>query len=202
MRSIAPVVLPIFRTQTQGEILALVLDNPEREWTVSELAAATGAALTTIQSEIARLELGDLLTSRKVGRTRLVRANTRNPIIAPLTQVVLLSFGPKIVIAREFASLKAEHIIIFGSWAARISGVAGKTPGDIDVLIVSDSVKRAEAYEAAERAQERLGQPVNPVIRSTTAWQSPSSDPLLDELLRRPYIEVRDIPIEMNVNVK
>jgi hypothetical protein len=120
-----------------------------------------------------------------------VRPNTRNPIITPLTQVVLLSFGPKIVIAQEFASLKALHLIIFGSWAARISGIAGKTPSDIDVLIISDSVKRAEVYEAAERAQERLGRPVNPVIRSTAAWQSPSSDPLLDELLRRPYIEVQ-----------
>jgi predicted nucleotidyltransferase len=196
MRSIAPAVLPIFRTQTQGEILALVLEDPEREWTVSELADATGAALTTIQSEIARLELGNLLTSRKVGRTRLVRANTHNPITTPLTQVVLLSFGPKIVIAQEFASLKPLHLIIFGSWAARISGIAGKTPSDIDVLIVSDSVKRPEVYEAAERAQERLGRPVNPVIRSTATWQSPSSDPLLDELLRRPYIEVRENPMK------
>lgn len=202
MRSVAPAVLPIFRTHNQGEILALVLDDPEREWTVSELAAATGAALTTIQSEISRLESGDLVTSRKVGRTRLVRANTSNPIIAPLTQIVLLSFGPKVVIAQEFASLAADHIVIFGSWAARISGIAGKTPDDIDVLIVSDSVKRSDAYAAAERAQERLGRPVNPAIRSTADWQSPSSDPLLDELLRRPYVDVQDIPIEMKVDMK
>ena len=190
MRSNAPALLPIFRTQTQGEILALVLDQPEREWTVSELATATGAALTSVQSEIARLESCELLISRKVGRTRLVRANTKNPITAPLTQVVLLSFGPKVVIAQEFAPLPAEHIIIFGSWAARFAGIAGETPEDIDVLIVSDSVKRADVYAAAERAQEKLGRQVNPVIRSTAAWQSPDTDPLLDELLRRPYVDV------------
>ena len=190
MRSNAPALLPIFRTQTQGEILALVLDQPEREWTVSELATATGAALTSVQSEIGRLESGDLLLSRKVGRTRLVRANTKNPITEPLTQVALLSFGPKVVIAQEFASLPAEHIIIFGSWAARFAGIAGETPEDIDVLVVSDSVKRADVYAAAERAQEKLGRPVNPVIRSAAAWQSPDTDPLLDELLRRPYVDV------------
>ena len=190
MRSNAPALLPIFRTQTQGEILALVLDQPEREWTVSELATATGAALTSVQSEIARLESGDLLLSRKVGRTRLVRANTKNPITAPLTQVVLLSFGPKIVIAQEFAPLDADRVIIFGSWAARFAGIAGETPEDIDVLIVSDSVKRADVYAAAERAQEKLGRQVNPVIRSAAAWQSPDTDPLLDELLRRPYVDV------------
>ena len=190
MRSNAPALLPIFRTQTQGEILALVLDQPEREWTVSELATATGAALTSVQSEIARLEAGELLISRKVGRTRLVRANTKNPITAPLTQVVLLSFGPKVVIAQEFAPLRADHISIFGSWAARFAGVPGETPEDIDVLVISDSVKRAALYAAAERAQEKLGRPVNPVIRSTAAWQSPARDPLLDELLRRPYVDV------------
>lgn len=194
MRSNAPALLPIFRTQTQGEILALVLDQPEREWTVSELAAATGAALTSVQSEIARLESGDLLISRKVGRTRLVRANTQNPITAPLTQVVLLSFGPRVVIAHEFAPLSANRIIIFGSWAARLTGIPGQSPEDIDVLVVGDSVKRADVYAAAERAQEKLGRPVNPVIRSKAAWKSPDGDPLLDELLRRPYVDVTGEP--------
>ena len=190
MRSEAPALLPIFRTRAQGEILALVLQDPEQEWTISELARATGAPLTSTQSEIARLESGDLISSRKVGRTRLVHANASNPVTAPLTQVVMLTFGPQPVIANEFAHLGARRVLIFGSWAARLLGEPGAAPADIDVLIVGDDIPRSELYAAADRAQARLGRPVNPVLRSTRAWAEPEHDPLIDEILRRPSIDV------------
>jgi predicted nucleotidyltransferase len=190
MRSEAPALLPIFRTRAQGEILALVLQDPEHEWTISELAHATGVPLTSTQSEIARLESGDLISSRKVGRTRLVRANADNPVTAPLTHVVLLTFGPRPVIENEFAHLGAQRVMIFGSWAARLLGEPGPPPADIDVLVVGDGIPRGELYAAAERAQARLGRPVNPVLRSTRAWAERDRDPLIDEILRRPSIDV------------
>ena len=194
MRSKSPPLLPIFRTRTQGEILALVLDQPNREWTISELATATEVALTSVQSEVARLEAGDLITSRKIGRNRLVRANKANPIIDPLTQVVLLSFGPKVVIAQEFAPLHADHVLIFGSWAARFAGHTGIAPDDIDVLVVGNNVSRTDVYAAAERAQQRIKRPVNPVVRSRDSWISPEGDPLLDEIVRRPYVDITKAP--------
>ncbi len=194
MRSKAPALLPVFRTRTQGEILALVLLEPEREWTVSELAGSTGAPLTSVQSEVARLASGSLVTTRKIGRTRLIRANIDNPVVAPLTQVVLLTFGPKPVIAEEFANVGAQRVLIFGSWAARLSGETGAAPADIDVLVVGDEVVRADLYAAAERAEARLGRPVNPVLRSTLNWANPENDPLLGEVIQRPMVDVTASP--------
>ena len=189
MRSNAPALLPIFRTRAQGEILALTLQDPYQEWTISDLARATGAPLTSVQSEVARLESGSLLASRKVGRTRLVRANTDNPVIEPLTRVVLLTFGPKSVVESAFADLGAERVVIFGSWAARLQGEAGAMPADIDVLVVGDDINRGDLYAAAERAEARLGRPVSPVLRGTQAWADPDKDPLLDEILHRPMVD-------------
>lgn len=189
MRSKAPPLLPIFRTQLQGEVLALLLDNPEHEWTMSELAQTTSAALTSIHAEIVRLESGGLATSRKVGRTRLTKANPSNPVIEPLTQVVLSSFGPKVVVGQEFADLGAERVLIFGSWAARYMGVDGITPNDIDVLVIGDNVDEAEMYRAAERTEQRVKRAVNPVCVSSQMWCK-STTPLIDEIKRRPYVEV------------
>jgi hypothetical protein len=62
--------------------------------------------------------------------------------------------------------------VIFGSWAARYAGAAGPPPHDIDVLVVG-KVDRADLYEAADRAQVRLGLPVNPVVRSAKQWDDP-----------------------------
>jgi hypothetical protein len=39
-------------------------------------------------------------------------------------------------------------------------------PHDLDVLVVGQPT-RASVYDAVDRAQQRLGMPVNPVIRST-----------------------------------
>ena len=190
MRSEAPPLLPILRSRTQGELLAALLLDPAREWTVTELSEHLGIPLTTTQSELARLHAGGLLRSRKVGRSRLVRPDTGNPVAAPLTQIIMLTFGPRAVIAEEFADVAADRVLIFGSWAARLSGEPGPPPGDIDVLVIGDRALRDATYAAAERAEKRLGRPVNPVLRSSRAWQGATTDPLLDEVRRRPIVEV------------
>lgn len=190
MRSEAPPLLPILRSRTQGEILAALLLDPAREWTVTELAQHLAIPLTTTQSDLSRLETGGLLCSRKVGRARLVRPDTDNPVVAPLTQMIMLTFGPKAVIGDEFAEISADRILIFGSWAARLAGEPGAPPSDIDVLVIGDPGIRDDVYAAAERSEARLGRPVNTVLRTADAWEHADVDPLLDEIRRRPTIEV------------
>lgn len=73
------------------------------------------------------------------------------------------------MIAEELAVDGAQQVIIFGSWAARYAGEAGPPPSGIDVLVVG-KVDRADLYDAADRAQARLGLQVNPVVRSVAQW--------------------------------
>jgi predicted nucleotidyltransferase len=190
MRSDAPVLAPTFRSRTQGDLLALVLLHPDREWTISELARELGVPLTTVQSEVARLAVGAVLATRKVGRARVVRANRDSPAVAPLTQLTLVTFGPQTIVADEFARLGAERVVVFGSWAARYHGEPGPLPADIDVLVVGDGLDRADVYAAAERAEARLGMPINPVLRRSGAWTRTGGDPLLAEIQARPYVDV------------
>lgn len=188
MRSVAPVLAPTFRSRTQGDLLARVLLHPDREWTISDLARELDVPLTTVQTEVARLIGGGILVDRKVGRARVVRANPASPAVGPLTQLTLVTFGPQTVIADEFDDLDAQQVIVFGSWAARYHGQPGPLPADIDVLVIGDQVDREQVYAAAERAESRLGIPVNPVLRSTQAWSNPDGDPLLTEIQARPYV--------------
>ena len=110
-----------------------------------------------------------------------------------MTQLTLVTFGPQTVVTDEFASLGAERVIVFGSWAARYHGEPGPLPADIDVLVVGD-VARADVYAAAERAEARLGMPVNPVLRNPAAWDDPTGDPLLAEIHTRPYVDATRTP--------
>ncbi len=74
-RQSAPPLLPILRSQQQGEILALLLGDPELELSLTEIATRLGVPHPSVYREIQRAEQAGLVTSRKIGNTRLVRAN-------------------------------------------------------------------------------------------------------------------------------
>lgn len=189
MRSVASPLAPTFRSALQGRVLAATLLDPQREWGLTELAHHLEAPSTSVQDEVTRLIDGQILTDRKVGRTRVVKPHPTNPAVPPLTQLTLVTYGPHTVVAQEFEGLDAERVVIFGSWAARFHGIPGSTPQDIDVMVVG-SPARGEVYAAAERADRRLNLEVNPVIRPSDVWDDPKSDPLMDELQRRPFVTV------------
>jgi MarR family protein len=189
MRSAAPPLLPIFRSRLQADILAALLFDPQKEHTLTELAQRFGAPLSTVHGEVARLTDAGLLRRRSVGKAALVAANTQNRLIEPLTELLVRSWGPTQVIADEFGKLpRTERVLVFGSWAARYQGRTGPPPHDLDVLVVGQPA-RESVYDAADRAQQRLGMPVNPVIRTANAWYT-ADDPLVQQIRSSPFVAV------------
>ncbi len=78
VRTPPPALLPVFRSRLVGDLLALILLNPDRTWTAEELAARTGAAYPTVTRELRRLHEAQLIVPEVVGRSKLWRANDRN----------------------------------------------------------------------------------------------------------------------------
>ena len=189
MRPQAPPLLPICRSRLQGELLALILADPSRRWTIDELATRTTEPYPTVATEVRRLQDGDLLTCRTVGRTKLLTANDHNPYLQPLAQLVLMAFGPPLVIGEEFAHVEGvESIHIYGSWASRYEGNIGPTPNDVDVLVIG-APNRDAVYDAAQRSQERLGREVNVTQRTTEQWKS-ATDGFTEQLRASPMVDV------------
>lgn len=182
MRNPPPALLPIFRSQSQAEILTWLTQNPHTEATIADLARTAKVPMSTAHREITTLKGAGLVTIRTHGRNRLVRANLANPAIAPLTQLLALTFGPPAVISEEFADLGAEHVVIFGSWAARHAGVDGPAPNDIDVLVVGVDVPMRARFAAARRAEDRIGIPVNTQLCSPQVWAEPGDDRLVRQI--------------------
>lgn len=164
--------------------------HPDTEYGVSDVAERLGVPLSTLHREVVRLDEAGLITSRTLGRNRLIRANADHPAAGALTQLLEVTFGPRVVIADEFAIPGAERVVLFGSWAARYAGQVGPPPRDIDVLVIG-KVDRADLYEAADRAAARLGIEVNPVVRSVKQWDDPS-DALVAQIQASAYTSVLD----------
>lgn len=187
MRSPAPPLLPILRSHTQGRVLAAILLHPEREVMTSDLARELAVPMSTASAEVGRLVDAGILTSRRVGRSVLLRANEESRLVSPLTQLLAMTYGPRDAVAAEFDGI-GDAVVIFGSWAAREQGLPGKEPGDVDVLVLGKA-SRPEVYAAAARVESRVGFPVNPVVRPLAAWHD-AEDPLVDEIRSKPYVVV------------
>jgi len=184
----------VFRSRAQAEILAVTLLHPEREQTITDLARRLRIPLATVSDEVARLLGADLFTVRKVGRANLLRPNVGNRVVGPLTEIVLATMGPHLVVQEAFAGLQGvERLLIFGSWAARYHDEAGPPPNDLDVLLVG-TPNRAEVYEAAETVEQRTGMPVNPVIASARRWND-DADPLMRQIQSHPRVGVELTPL-------
>lgn len=168
-----------------------MLGDPELELSLTEIAARTGAPHPSVHREIERAESAGLVTSRKVGNTRLVRANTESPYFVGLADVLTKAFGVPAVVAQALSGVAGiEEAYLYGSWAARHAGQPGPRPvGDIDVLILG-APDRDELYEALGVAERRLGRPVQATLREPD-WLRSGSGSFHDTVKDRPLIRLQ-----------
>ena len=186
MRAEAPALMPILRSQKQAELLTILLLHPETEYSITELSEKLSVPLTTVQREVNRFSEVGLITERRAGRTREVSANPKSRYTRPLTELLTLAFGPHVVVGEEFADIPATGVAIYGSWAARYAGVPGPAPADVDVLVVGEP-SRPDIYDAADRAEQRIGFPVNVTLCSPGRWAA-ASDALIQQIQSAPLV--------------
>lgn len=186
----APALLPILRSQRQGEILALLYLHPEEEYSLTEISRILEVSPPTVHHEVSRLVDTDFLADRYVGRSRLIRANTASPLARPLTDLLTLTYGPVPVLEDELVKVAGiGRALIYGSWAARHNGEHGPIPNDVDVL-VAGTADLDDLDDAAERAGRILMRPVS-IRRVSTQALAASEDPFLVEVRSRPTVELQ-----------
>ena len=188
----APSLLPILRSRQQGELLARLLGDPELEASLTDLAVMLDTPISSVHREVDRAESAGILTSRKVGNTRLVRANTASPYFEGLADVLVKAFGPPGVLAEELAGVEGiAAAYVYGSWATAIHGASsalGRPVGDIDVLVLG-APDREQLYAALSAAEPRLGRPVQVAARPT-GWLHSGKGNFHATVTQRPMVEI------------
>jgi len=189
-RTATPSLLPILRSQQQAEFLVWLLDDPEREASLAELSARLGIPVSSVHREVERAERAGLVISRRVGRTRLVRANGQSRFVAPLRELLVMSFGVPARLGEALAPIQGvESAFIFGSWAARYLGAVGSRPvGDVDVLILG-APERDQVYQAVAAVEPELGYPLQVTFRSLE-WLETGTDSFHDTVVSRPLVQI------------
>ena len=181
MRTEAPLLAPVFRSDGQARLLSTLLLTGD-ELSITDLAKLASLAYPTAHREVARLVDAGILSERQVGRTRLISANDASPLVDPLREILTVATGPVVILAKEFSRIDGiESAFIYGSFAARMLGKTGPAPQDIDVMVLGEPDVDA-VYEACARIEAAVHRPVNPTILAPEEFAAPSA--FLDNVRR------------------
>ncbi len=130
-----------------------------------------------------------ILLDRRMGRTRLLRAAPDSPLVRPLTDLLLVAYGPKSLLEEALSGEPGiERAVIVGSWAARYQGQPGPPTGDADLVVVGEPDRDAVLEEVAA-VSRTLGREVQVVFRSPRTWES-ASDAFTRSARERPVVEL------------
>lgn len=156
MRTSAPALLPLFRSDLQARLLALLFLDAGRGYATSDLRAATGASPASLHRELARLEGAGLVEVEHVGRTKVHRAAQDSPLFEPLRILIERTMGIEVALRTRLEPIAGiELAAIYGSFA---EGRVG--PGsDIDLLVVSDA-DLGEIYDAVAEVEALAGREI------------------------------------------
>lgn len=168
-------------------VLAAVLLDPERELILSDLIRRAGSGRGATQVLVDNLLKAGVVTDRRRGNHRLIRANEKHPLYPELRSMAVKTFGMADVIRRSLLRLGdgVELAFIFGSFAKGTD-----RPGsDIDLMVIG-SVDLFAVTEALGEAERDLGRPIHPNVYGTDEWDRLRRDKVVARILDGPKIMV------------
>jgi len=175
-------------TATQQRVLGALFGQPERSFYANELIGIARGGTGAVQRELARLAGSGLVTVRKVGNQKHFKANPGAPIFAELCSIARKTFALAEPL-REALLPVAPNILaafVYGSVAKR----ADSAGSDIDLMVISDSLRYPDVFAALEHVRALLGRPLNVTLLSPAEVESRlrDKDSFLTRVLDQPKI--------------
>jgi predicted nucleotidyltransferase len=177
--------LPIFRSELQLRILALMLLGPDQTWTTPELAKRFDAPPVTIHRELRRALDAGLLVREAIGRTYLYRAATNSPLYEPLRLLLERTVGIEVELRRALEDVPGvEAAFIHGSFARNTKF---KPTSDIDVIVIGNAEPHT-LRRRIRRVESQLGREIDVLAYSRAEFASlaESGNSLVRGIIRGP----------------
>ncbi len=116
-------------------MLALLLLQPERRWTLQELAQVLDAPVSSVHRELGRAEAAGIVRRNATARPHRFQAATDDPLYEPLASLLRRSVGIEEQLRTALERPDVLVALIYGSWA----GGTRRPDSDIDVFVIGDA---------------------------------------------------------------
>jgi predicted nucleotidyltransferase len=123
----------------QVRLLALLLLQPGRRWTLQELTETLAAPQSSVHRELGRAESAGIIGRDATTQPHRFQAATDEPLNEPLATLLRRSVGVEAQLRTALARPGVVGAVIYGSWATG----SRRPDSDIDVLVVGDSDLRS-----------------------------------------------------------
>jgi predicted nucleotidyltransferase len=122
----------------QLRLLALLLLQPERGWTLQELSEAVAGPPSSVHRELRRAEAAGLIRPERAARPHRFYAATEDPLFEPLAELLRRAVGVEQDLRAALDHPGVLAASLYGSW---VDGPR-RPNSDIDVLVVGDASLR------------------------------------------------------------
>lgn len=156
-------------TSVQQRVLALLFGQPERRFQSAELIRLARSGTGAVHRQLGRLAEAGLVSVTRTGNQKHYQANRTSPVFAELHGLIIKTVGLAEPLRRALAPLapRIRTAFIYGS-AAKGTDRAGS---DVDLMVISDSVRYPDVYQALQPVEVTLARPVNPTVMTLAEWR-------------------------------
>lgn len=177
-------------TPVQQRVLALLFAQPDRRFQSAELIKLAASGTGAVHRQLGRLADAGLVTVTRSGNQKHYQANRDAPVFSELHGLVVKTIGIVEPLRAAMSSIasRAHAAFVYGSSAKG----SARASSDIDVMVISDSLRYPDVYDALAPVERALGRPVNPTVMTTAEWRSKRrrTDSFVARLTKQPKLFV------------
>ena len=158
----------------QLRLLSLLIGNPDRAFTISEIIKLARSGTGAVQRELKKLASAGLVTLVSTDHRKLYQANKQAPIFEELNRIILKTTGlvaPIRTALRRFED-RIRFAFVFGS----IAKGTDTASSDIDLMIVGTALSYSEIFGALQDAEKQIHRAINPNIVTPAEWDQALSE--------------------------
>lgn len=157
-------------TPVQQRVLGLLFGQPDRRFQSAELIRLARGGVGAAHRQLRRLDEAELVTVTRSGNQKHYQARRDSPVFEELHQLVTKTVGVaeplRRALARKARAIRAAFV--YGS----VAKGTDRARSDIDLMVLSDSLRYADLFEGLQAAETVLGRTVNPTVMTPAQWRA------------------------------
>jgi predicted nucleotidyltransferase len=169
-------------------VLGLLFGQPDRRFQSAELIRIAGSGTGAAHRQVSRLAQVGLVTVTRSGNQKHYQANRESPVFEELHGLIVKTVGVAEPLRKALATRAGEvrAAFVYGS----VAKGSDRVSSDIDLMVISDSLRYPDLFEALQSAETVLARKVNPTVLTPTAWRTRKGrkDSFADRISAQPKI--------------
>ena len=157
-------------TPVQQRVLGLLFGQPERRFQSAELIRLVKGGTGAVHRQLGRLTVAGLVDVTEIGNQKHYQARRDSPVFTELHGLVVKTVGIADPLRRALAALapRIHAAFVYGS----VAKGTDRASSDIDLMVISDSLRYVDVFDGAQAAEAVLGRKVNPTVMTTAQWRA------------------------------